>query len=403
MTGLSGRDLLNPPYEINNHRGRLSDYTIYTDIIDANGIAQYDTHNFYGTMNAFASREAMLSRRPGRRPMVLTRSTFAGAGTKVAHWFGDNDSNWDDYRISIAQMLAFTSMFQMPMVGSDVCGFNGATDDKLCSRWATLGAFYPFYRNHADISAPPQEFYRWPLVTAAAKNAIDTRYKLLDYIYTALYQQTQDGTPLIKTLFFEYPTDPNTFGIDLQYFYGDSLLICPVTDANSTAVSFYLPDDLFYDYWTFAAVRGNGSMVTLTNVDYTTIPVYMKGGSIIPIRANSANTTTALRQQNFNVIIAPGLDGKATGSLYLDDGDSLVQQGITDINFYWDGKSLTSNGTYGYQGGSKRDAGVVVESVIILGQKGAINGTAMHNKSTGATTVTGPWGLTGPFEVTPGR
>lgn len=143
-------------------------------------------------------------------------------------------------------------------------------------------------------------------------------------------------------------------------------------------------------------------MVTLTNVDYTTIPVYMKGGSIIPIRANSANTTTALRQQNFNVIIAPGLDGKATGSLYLDDGDSLVQQGITDINFYWDGKSLTSNGTYGYQGGSKREAGVVVESMIILGQKGAIDGTATF-KSTGATKVTGPWGLTGPFEVTPGR
>ena len=46
---------------------------------------------------------------------------------------------------------------------------------------------------------------------------------------------------------------------------------------------------------------------------------------------------------------------------------------------------------------------MVVDSVIVLGQKGAINGTAMFDKSTGATTVTGPWGLTGPFEVTPGR
>ncbi|KAJ6121091.1 Glycoside hydrolase family 31 [Penicillium sp. IBT 18751x] len=364
--GLPNRNLISPPYEIANAAGSLSNKTIDTDIIHAgDGYAEYDTHNLYGTMMSSASREAMLARQPEVRPLVITRSTFAGAGSHVGHWLGDNLSEWDKYRVSISEMLAFASIFQVPMVGSDVCGFGGNTTEELCARWATLGAFYPFYRNHNQLGSIGQEFYRWPVVADAARKIIDIRYRLLDYLYTAFHRQTQTGEPFLQPLFYIYPNDANTFSNEGQFFYGDSLLISPVLDQGSTSVEAYFPSDTFYDWTTGARITGQGKNITLSNIALTDIPMHIRAGSVLPLRSKGAMTTTELRTRGFEIVIAPNDDNFAAGELYLDDGESLNPQGTSLIHFTYRENKLHLHGDFGYQGN------VVVETVTLLGQKNA--------------------------------
>ncbi|KAH9477307.1 putative alpha/beta-glucosidase agdC [Psilocybe cubensis] len=354
-------DIINPPYAIDNAIGSLSNKTADTSIKQYNGLTQYDTHNLYGSMMSTETRHAMLARRPSKKPLIITRSTFAGAGAHVGKWLGDNLSLWDHYRFSIAGMLGFASIYQVPMVGSDICGFGGNTTETLCARWASLGAFQPFMRNHNGEDSISQEFYIWPTVAEAARSAIDVRYRLMDYLYTAFHQAHLDGTPVLHPLWFKYPKDSNTFPIDLQFFYGDSILVSPVTEDDATSVSIYLPKDTFYDFNTLAPVQGTGSFVKFENVSFTEIPLHIKSGVVLPLRSKSAMTTIELRKTDFELVVAPNARGEASGSLYIDDGESLVVTSSTNVKFAFSNGKLDVSGRFGYR------TGVNVARVRFLG------------------------------------
>ncbi|KAF8434001.1 glycosyl hydrolases family 31-domain-containing protein [Terfezia claveryi] len=365
-------DLISPPYSIANAvENGLSDRTVHTDIVHANGLSEYDTHNLYGHMMSIITANAMSARRPGKRPFIITRSTFAGAGAHVGKWLGDNLSTWEQYRFQIAGMLNFAAIYQMPMVGSDVCGFGDSATEELCARWAMLGAFNPFYRNHNYDGGKSQEFFLWQSVTKAAKSAIGARYRLLDYLYTAFHQQHTDGTPVLNPMFFLYPKDANTYPIDLQFFYGQDILVTPVTHKGATSVTAYFPDDIFYDFFTHEKLVGRGASVTIADVDIMEIPVYIRGGAILPLRlavdedGEVAMTTTELRKRNFELILALGKHGKAEGKLYIDDGESVVQKkgDITEVEFSYQYGRLRVRGIVSKNPGRE----VNVRRVVVLG------------------------------------
>ncbi|KAK5740018.1 hypothetical protein LTR17_004915 [Elasticomyces elasticus] len=367
MTGYPGRDLLYPQYQINNTDGNLTANTIWPDLVHYGGYAHYDIHNLFAQGMITATRSSLLDRRPGIRPFIISRST--------CRRIRELDRTLD--RISIRQNMEFASIFQIPTVGADVCGFNLATTETLCARWAVLGAWYPFYRNHADISAPNQEFYLWPLVTEAAKKAIKTRMQLIDYFYTQLHYQTLDGIPrTILPVMYVYPSDAKTLENELQFFFGPSLLVSPVTEENVTTVDFYLPKDIFYDFFTGEKVTGQGAMVTRNNVDYTDIPVHIRGGSIIPMRVDGANNTKLLRELDFELLIAPDVNGNAEGRLYLDDGESIKPDATSEISFTYSDGSLIVNGTFDFQTPSK------IASITVLGKTGGYGGARLGSTST---------------------
>ena len=108
----------------------------------------------------------------------------------------------------------------MPLVGSDICGFLGDTNAELCARWHTVGAFYPFSRNHNNQTSIDQEPWVWDGqmydetvdYVSIMRNAMHVKYSLIPYYYSMMFAISEGWKPaLFKPLFFEFPDDENAY------------------------------------------------------------------------------------------------------------------------------------------------------------------------------------------------
>lgn len=122
-----------PPYAIHNAYGPLSSKTLAMSATHYGGVPLYNVHNLYGISEQIATRSAIQSIR-NKRPFVLSRSSFPGTQKYAAKWTGDNGATFADLKASIVSIMDF-NLEGVPMIGADICGFNGDTTEELCARW----------------------------------------------------------------------------------------------------------------------------------------------------------------------------------------------------------------------------------------------------------------------------
>ncbi|KDO31383.1 hypothetical protein SPRG_04000, partial [Saprolegnia parasitica CBS 223.65] len=357
----------------------------------------YNLHSLYGHANVMATRQAVDHIR-GKRTLILTRSTYAGDGQYAAHWLGDNAATWTDMRQSIAGVLA-ANVFGMPMVGPDVCGFRANTTRELCIRWHQAAVLFPFMRNHneAERDQAPVDFD----VDAIdmIKQTLLKRYALLPALYTALYHAAVDGATVVRSLYFEFPDDAATVQIESQYLLGSSLLVAPVLTPTATMVDVYFPKALWFDLWSGERVQTTGGRRVTVDAPLETVPMYLRGGAIVPLQAPST-TTTASRKNPFSLKIALSATGDAVGDLYMDSGDSidpLRTAAFTRLSF---GATQEASGVLkitstitasGYTGPETK---VHLETIQVYGAKDAMTwqvdgADATWNATTGVLTLSG--------------
>jgi alpha-glucosidase (family GH31 glycosyl hydrolase) len=313
-------DPLNPTYRINNlnNHAALNAHTTGMNCLHYGGILEYDVHNLFGFLETIATNK-MLVAHYNKKPFVLSRSTFAGAGKWGAHWLGDNQSTWQSLISSIAGILDM-NMFGIPFVGADICGFMQATTEELCARWSAVGAFYPFSRNHDNKEAPNQEPYLWPSVTQVAIKTLNARYSILPYLYTLFWQASQNGGQVAQALLFAFPNDPATYAIDQQFMLGPAILITPVLTQGATSVKGYFPDAAWYSFWDGTPLTSTGN-VTL-QAALTDIPVHVLGGNVVP-QQEPGMTIYESRNNPYMLLVALDKSGAASGTFYLDDGETV--------------------------------------------------------------------------------
>lgn len=376
------RNVNYPPYTINNFQGvDMAVHAVSPNATHHGGTLEYDFHNVFGHQILNATYHALLAVFPGKRPFIIGRSQFAGSGKWAGHWGGDNNSLWAYMFFSIPQALSY-SLFGFPMFGVDTCGFGGNTDMELCARWMQLSAFFPFYRNHNVLSALPQEPYRWSAVADASKAAMRIRYALLPYLYTTFYLSHATGSTTLRALAWDFPDEPWLAAADRQFLLGDAVLVTPCLAQGADTVDGVFPGvgsgTVWYDWYNQTAVTGvaAGQNVTIA-APLGHIPVYVKGGKVVPLQ-QPALTTADVRKSPYSLLVALDGEGKASGGLYIDDGESIETDNSTWIDFEATSTSIKAS-----------PKGTFVESnalanVTILGVTGSPSTVQLNGEDVGS-------------------
>ncbi|XP_053132268.1 lysosomal alpha-glucosidase-like [Hemicordylus capensis] len=312
-------ELDHPPYVPAILGSSLSAKTICASARQCTSM-HYNLHNLYGLMEAKATASALITLR-GKRPFVISRSTFPSQGKYSGHWLGDNRSEWKDMVWSIPGLLSF-SLFGIPLVGADICGFSGSTSEELCTRWMQLGAFYPFARNHNTQNEKAQDPTAFsPKARTAMKEVLQTRYSLLPFLYSLFHRAHLQGDTVARPLFFEYPKDVATYAIDKQFLWGRGLLVTPVLEAGADSVSGYFPRGVWYDFYTGSSVNSSGETLKMAApLDH--INVHVREGTILPTQKPGTSSWVSSRNP-LRLIAALSQNANAWGDLYWDDGESL--------------------------------------------------------------------------------
>ncbi|EJD44910.1 hypothetical protein AURDEDRAFT_166092 [Auricularia subglabra TFB-10046 SS5] len=322
--------------------GPLGSHGVLPEARHAGGYAELDVHNMWGLMEERATHNALRDIQQGQRPFIISRSTFPSSGRWTGHWLGDNLSGWEWLYASIQGVLQF-QLFQIPMVGADACGFIGDTNEELCNRWMQLAAFTPFYRNHNVAGTISQEPYVWESVAEASRKAMAVRYKMLPYWYTLFADSSRRGTPPMRALWYEFPTEKELFGVDRQFLIGPNILVSPVVDKETTSVDAFFPGvetgTVWRDWYTHAAVGAKAHEKTALDAPLGHINVHIRSGSAILLHGLLGYTTAETREGPYELLVSLDRDGTASGTAYIDDGISYPPGPSADVSF------AMSNGT----------------------------------------------------------
>ena len=273
-------------YDFDNYR-----YALGPNVQIGNIYPQHYSKTFYDGMKA-----------EGQTNIVnLVRCAWAGSqryGALV--WSGDIHCTFEDFRKQIVAGLHM-GMAGLPWFTTDIGGFGGGNPAnpefrELLIRWFEWGTFCPVMRLHGDRQ-PGHDVYRkdgskalgtggdnevWSYGEEAYEilvKYLNLREMLRDYTRSIMQEAHEQGAPVMRPLFYEFPDDKFVWDIKTQYLYGSDIMVAPVVDQGALTRAVYLPQGAI---WTDAhsGKQFAGGQTITVSAPLEVIPVFLRNGKV---------------------------------------------------------------------------------------------------------------------------
>lgn len=210
------------------------------DVVWHDGSPKFSMHNWYTQLYNQAVFEAIEETYGKGNACLYARSATVGGQQQPVHWGGDCESTFNGMAQSLRAGLSLTSS-GFGFWSHDIGGFEGAfPDPAVYKRWVAFGMLGSHSRLHGStVYRVPwlfdEEDEKNGVALVPGQTAVDVvreftklKLELMPYVYQLGLQPHVNGTPVMRSMFVEFPDDPACRTLDRQYMFGPSMLVAPV-------------------------------------------------------------------------------------------------------------------------------------------------------------------------------
>lgn len=244
------------------------------DAVFYNGNSAEGEHNYYAHRYNKAVFDLLKQEKGNDEAVVFARTATVGGQQFPVHWGGDNLSQFHSMADTLRGGLSFLSS-GFTFWSHDIGGFEENASPSIYKRWTQFGLLSSHSRYHGNVQ------YRVPWLFD--EEAVEVTHKfthlkqdLMPYIYAEAKQSVEEGIPLMRPMYMEFPEDANCAPLDRQYMLGSKILVAPIMSEDGD-VDYYLPSGKWEHVIDGRQVEvGENGQWFAENYDYLSLPVWKR-------------------------------------------------------------------------------------------------------------------------------
>ncbi len=280
------------------------------DIAYFDGSDPVKMHNYYTFLYNKAVFELLEQERGIGEAVLFARSATVGGQQFPAHWGGDSSASYPSMAETLRAGLSLACA-GFGFWSHDIGGFENTAPADVYKRWCQFGMLSSHSRLHGSGS------YRVPWLfdeeaCDVLRKFVKLKCALMPYLYRQAVKAHEEGIPMMRPMFLEFPGDRACETLDRQYMLGDSLLAAPVFK-ESGEVEYYLPEGIWYNLLTGSEVKGGRWQKE--KHDYFSLPLMVRPGTILAVGAHTERPDYDFYENVKLLVYLPEDCGKAETSV----------------------------------------------------------------------------------------